>query len=119
MKGKEISILFFCFLFAATTFGQQKDRILLQMDLSVSTDKSSYQPGETIRFAFEGQMPVNASVRYFHLDKLVDRRRLTTKNWTWKAPQADFRGYLAEIYMVINGKEKTCLLYTSDAADER
>jgi dextranase len=107
MKCKKLSALFFFFFFAATTFGQQKDRILLQRDLSVSTDKASYQPGETVRFTLEGQIPVHASVRYFHQDKVVDRSGLTTANWTWKAPQVDFKGYLAEIYTVINGREKT------------
>lgn len=65
---------------------------------SISTDKCSYQPEETITFSLSTSPIANLRVRYRHLADVECDTLLTTKTWTWIAPPRDFQGYLIEVY---------------------
>lgn len=66
--------------------------------LTLSTDKCSYSPGETVNFSATGTLPARTRVRYRHLGAVVADSVLTSKTWTWQVPSDDFRGYMAEVY---------------------
>lgn len=66
--------------------------------LNMSTDKARYNPGETVHFSVEGDLPSNARVRYRQAGTVVADEALSSAEWTWTPPTADFKGYLADIY---------------------
>lgn len=70
-----------------------------EAQISLSTDKSCYLPGATVTFT-ANEMPSGAIyVRYMHLGKMVgEEQALSGTEWTWTAPEDDFKGYMAEVY---------------------
>ena len=68
-------------------------------EITLSTDKAVYSPGETVTFT-ASEMPAGAIyVRYMHLGKEQgDAQPLSGTTWTWTAPSVVFQGYLAEVY---------------------
>lgn len=69
-----------------------------QPDIAIHTDKAVYRPGESIRFSAEGNLPSGARVRYRQGNDIVSEESLGSLSWTWTAPQADYTGYLVDIY---------------------
>lgn len=84
------------------------------INLPAETDKAVYQPGETVMFTLSGEIALPARVRYRHLNELIFTTKLSAKSWTWNPPADDFRGYFAEVYDSLNGKE---VIYASIAVD--
>lgn len=74
-------------------------------NLLVETDKAVYHPGETVTLTINGDPALPAKVRYRHLKNLVFTGELAGETWTWNPPDDDFRGYFAEVYDTINGRE--------------
>lgn len=70
-----------------------------EAQISLSTDKSCYLPRATVTFT-ANEMPSGAIyVRYMHLGKMVgEEQALSGTEWTWTAPEDDFKGYMAEVY---------------------
>ena len=68
-------------------------------EITLSTDKAVYSPGETVTFT-ASEMPTGAIyVRYMHLgEEQGDAQPLSGTTWTWTAPSDDFKGYMAEVY---------------------
>ncbi|MDN3670669.1 glycoside hydrolase family 66 protein [Echinicola jeungdonensis] len=68
-----------------------------QITLDITTNKAKYNPGETIAFRIQGDVPSNSKVSYTLLGKVVEENPLSSKNWEWTAPETDFKGYLVKI----------------------
>lgn len=73
----------------------------------VTTDKSRYEAGESVKYSLEmsgGEGEGTLVVRYKQLDELVEEQEIewdgsSKVNWEWQAPEADFTGYMTEIYL--------------------
>lgn len=75
-------------------------------NLSLSTDKATYQPNEVITFSLNTtSIPNGTKVRYKHLNSVISEENVTNSKWTWTAPTRDFTGYMAEVYSELNGEE--------------
>lgn len=76
------------------------------VNLSVTTDKAIYNPGENVIFALENSiLPATAKVRYKNLDSVLSESAVTGPIWTWTVPNADYKGYIAEVYASDNDNE--------------
>lgn len=76
-----------------------------QVVLNLTTDKAAYRPGEDIAFAADKEAPAAARIRYKYLGEVVEDVAWTGPMWTWTAPAADYRGYMAEVYSKIGNNE--------------
>lgn len=75
------------------------EKVTSDLALSLSTDKCSYGPGQTVTFSItNGSLPAGAHVRYRHLGTTVEDQPLTSASWTWTVPSTDYKGYMAEVY---------------------
>ncbi|RKD18609.1 cycloisomaltooligosaccharide glucanotransferase [Pelobium manganitolerans] len=81
------------------TYGQS------YIDITLSTDKSIYKPGEPVKFNFK-ELVSGAKVRYSYLGKVIKEDNLIATTWTWNPPADDYRGYMVEIFTTENGAEK-------------
>lgn len=78
------------------------------LSLTVTTDKAAYKPGETVRFnVTDGTLPASARIRYRHGSEVIAEENLGSTSWTWTAPQADYTGYMADIYTVDGNNQQT------------
>lgn len=72
----------------------------------LSTDKSRYNPGETVNFEVGLTNPPAGSyirINYKHLSVTIASDsilNLQQTNWNWLPPQKDFTGYLVEVYLI-------------------
>ena len=82
--------------------------------VKISTDKSSYSPGDEITFTINHTLPATAKVRYRHLSKVIAENTLSGTTWKWQAPAGDYTGYMVDIYDVVNGKD---VIYGSIGVD--
>lgn len=73
----------------------------------IATDKAAYRPGEPVNFTlrlhpFEPDTKV--LVQYRHLGAKIGEREMKAEGervvWSWKPPKDDFRGYMAEVFVV-------------------
>lgn len=84
--------------------------------VNVNTDKVFYKPGEQVKFtlkkAIDGQP--DFMVRYKHLGEVIADVPVSGLEWTWQPPSDDFKGYLADLHNVIDGKDT---IYASIAVD--
>ena len=74
-------------------------------NLSISTDKAVYSPGETVIFKLN-TAPLDCRVRYHHLGEILKDEPLTTSAWNWQLPAGDYTGYLVEIYKKTGSEQK-------------
>ncbi len=85
------------------------------LDLSISTDKAAYNPGDEVKFTIDNAtLPVTAKVRFKYLNTILSEAAVTSSNWKWIPPATDFRGYIAEVYSTTNGTET---IYSTIAVD--
>lgn len=78
------------------------------LSLTVTTDKAAYKPGETVRFnVTDGTLPASARIRYRHGSEVIADENLGSTSWTWTAPQADYTGYMADIYTADGNNQQT------------
>jgi dextranase len=73
--------------------------------ISLSINKAVYNPGESVLFTIN-PLPVDARVRYRHLNEILKDEPLQSSTWNWQLPSADYKGYLAEIYTKTGSDEK-------------
>jgi dextranase len=64
----------------------------------IGTDKSSYNPGETVKFDLETKIESKAKVVYKYLNDRIDSAIIQADNWTWQTPNEDFKAYTIELY---------------------
>lgn len=75
------------------------------MEVYLSTDKAAYNPGDEVKLKLNKMVEGNATVRYRHLNQLIEEMPLTSTEWTWTPPADDYKGYMVDIYTVENGVE--------------
>lgn len=68
--------------------------------LELSTDKACYEPGSTVTFTADGNLPSDKEVyvRYRHNNTFIEKHTITSKTWTWTPPQTDYMGYMVDLY---------------------
>ncbi|WP_141432704.1 glycoside hydrolase family 66 protein [Bacillus sp. 03113] len=76
-----------------------------QIIQSITTDKASYQPDETIQFTTK--LPKKYTdgtlrITYYHLNDIISYQKVkVAKNevhWSWKPSKEDFKGYLVRVH---------------------
>lgn len=62
--------------------------IVSELTLSLSTDKACYEPGSTVTFTADGNLPSDKEVyvRYRHNNTFIEKHTITSKTWTWTPP---------------------------------
>ena len=75
-------------------------------NLSLSTDKAVYNPGENVVFKIN-KASAGCMVRYRHFTEVLKDEPLTASTWNWQLPAANYIGYLIEIYK--KGNEEKAL----------
>lgn len=81
---------------------------------NITTNKACYKPGETVQFNIADMPSATAKIRYSHLGEVIAEGSLSATSWTWTAPSDDYKGYMVDIYDIVDGKEK---IYQSIAVD--
>lgn len=74
--------------------------------INLNTDKASYKPNEVVTFSLKEKPSGNLIVRYSHLGKTISEENLVSTTWSWTPPSEDYKGYMVDIYEVVDGKEK-------------
>lgn len=74
------------------------NKVITSMTLNLNTNKVNYTPGETVTFTVEGTLPDGARVRYRQGGTTVATVGVSGSSWTWRVPDADYTGYLADVY---------------------
>lgn len=74
--------------------------IVSELTLSLSTDKACYEPGSTVTFTADGNLPSDKEVyvRYRHNNTFIEKHTITSKTWTWTPPKTDYMGYMVDLY---------------------
>lgn len=85
-----------------------------QSGITIVTDKAAYKPGDKVVFNLSKTLPQGTKVRYKALGAIIQNMSLKGNRWIWTAPSADFKGYMVEVYNLINGREK---IYATIAVD--
>lgn len=78
------------------------------LSVNITTDKSCYNPGETVNFAVE-DLPSNAKVRYRKGASVIKDDNLTSTRWAWNPGGSDFTGYMVEVYRKETDDSETIL----------
>ncbi|MDQ0194487.1 glycoside hydrolase family 66 protein [Paenibacillus wynnii] len=91
----------------------------------LSTDKAAYKPGEDVKFQLKFKEPVSGGmfhIRYLHLDQIVKEERLKAEGnqltWSWKAPEDEGRGFMAEVFYEEDGKAADQLNIAVDVSSD-
>lgn len=84
-------------------------KVNASLTVSLSTDKACYKPGETVTFTAVGTVPADAKVRYRTQTEVVAEQAASGQTWTWTAPNADFTGYLVDVYRTESDGSETVL----------
>lgn len=87
-------------------------------EISISTDKAIYKPGEIVKFSLENASSGSRNVRYRHLGEILDDQPLTSDNWTWVAPDKDYTGYLVEVYLYSGNVEEVLATIAVDVSSD-
>ncbi|NOX88216.1 MAG: hypothetical protein GXO77_04255 [Calditrichaeota bacterium] len=75
----------------------------------IHTDKARYDPGAAVGFYLsfkkEPEQDSELLVRYRHLNKVIGSQKLGLSDekkikWVWNPPDADFKGYLTEVFLM-------------------
>lgn len=92
------------------------ETVTSDIKLLLSTDLCAYLPGSEVTFNAKGSLPSDARVRYRHGFDIIEDAALSGNTWTWKTPQKDFTGYMAEVYQderrVESGERRVKILGT-------
>lgn len=75
------------------------------MEVYLSTDKAAYIPGEEVKIKLNKMVEGNVTVRYRHLNQVIEETPLTSNEWSWNPPTDDYKGYMVDIYTIENGVE--------------
>ena len=84
-------------------------KVNASLTVSLFTDKACYKPGETVTFTAVGTVPADAKVRYRTQTEVVAEQAASGQTWTWTAPNADFTGYLVDVYRTESDGSETVL----------
>ena len=81
----------------------------------LSTDKCMYSPGERVVVRISGDVPSGARIRIHHGSDVIMDEAMSGKEYVWTAPSADYRGYMADIYVKGGNGDET--IYGAIAID--
>ena len=81
----------------------------------LSTDKCMYSPGERVVVRISGDVPSGARIRIHHGSDVMMDEAMSGKEYVWTAPSADYRGYMADIYVKGGNGDET--IYGAIAID--
>lgn len=92
-------LLTVCLLFLPSA-ASAVDIVWESTQLELSTDKACYAPGSTVTFTADGDLPSGKEVyvRYRHNNTFIEKHTITSKTWTWTAPDTDYMGYMVDLY---------------------
>lgn len=73
-------------------------------NLSITTDKATYNPGDEVTFTIDDNLtlPSTTKVRYKFKSLVIEDILVTSATWNWRTPTTDFCGYIAEVYATSN-----------------
>jgi dextranase len=71
----------------------------------LTTDKARYNPGEDVKIASDKSLSGDVKVRYRHLGETLSEKSPAGDSWTWTLPNEDFRGYMVDVYEMVDGEE--------------
>lgn len=74
------------------------------IQIILKTDKAKYIPGELVAFTVD-KLSENSIVRYKYLNIILSEQPLTSTDWTWTPASDDYKGYLVEVYKMVDGVE--------------
>ena len=92
-------LLTVCLLFLPSA-ASAVDIVWESTQLELSTDKACYEPGSTVTFTADGNLPSDKEVyvRYRHNNTFIEKHTITSKTWTWTPPKTDYMGYMVDLY---------------------
>ena len=99
-----------------TGFVDPSESSIVQM--SISTDKAMYAPGEKVTFTIENPSSGSMKVRYRHLGEVMETAAVTDRIWTWTAPDTDGAGYMAEVFLSSGDVEQTLATIAVDVSSD-
>ncbi len=102
-------------VFGPSTVGRAADLNYDGNPFRLSTDKCLYAPGEQVAFNYDGTLPSGARVRYYRGSEVIGEESLSGTQWRWTAPQRNFTGYLAVVYVPGSNNKET--IYSTIAVD--
>ena len=102
-------------VFGSSTVGWAADLNYDGNPFRLSTDKCLYAPGEQVAFNYDGTLPSGARVRYYRGSEVIGEESLSGTQWRWTAPQRNFTGYLAVVYVPGSNNKET--IYSTIAVD--
>jgi len=82
--------------------------------INITTDRAVYNPGDVVSFYIDKSLPASAKVRYRSLNVTLNEITLSGQSWSWTTPSEDFKGYLVDVYDIIDNEE---YIYGSIAVD--
>jgi dextranase len=119
MKLSPFTYLFLAFSILTTSCSKGNSEPISSVqttgtNVSMSTDKACYSPGDVVTFTIDHSLPATAKVRYRYLSDVVAENTLSGTTWQWTAPSADFTGYMVDVFDTVNGQE---VIYGSIGVD--
>lgn len=84
------------------------------LSIDINTDKARYNPGEVVKFSIKKLPGNNVKARYSYLGNVLHEEKLNNTSWSWTTPNEDFKGYLVDIYELVDHQE---VIYQSIAVD--
>jgi dextranase len=84
------------------------------LSIEINTNKARYNPGETVNFSLKKLPGNNVKVRYSYLGNILKEESLNNKTWSWTPPADDFKGYMIDLFELIDNKE---IIHQSIAVD--
>ena len=76
------------------------------LPVDLTTDKAIYSPGDVVVFSLNKKLGSDVIIRYSHLGEVLNEENLSGSSWTWITPKTDFKGYLVDLYKIVDGKEQ-------------
>lgn len=81
-----------------------EEPVVTVTSIVMKTDKAKYAPGDAVSFKID-KLSENSMIRYKYLNSILSEQPLTTTTWTWTPPSEDYRGYMVEIYKIVDNVE--------------
>lgn len=73
--------------------------------INITIDKAAYNPGETVTFTTDKNVPATAKIRYKKEGEVLQSGSVSGNTWTWTTPTDDYSGYMAELFDTVKNKE--------------
>lgn len=97
--------------------GKGSEPVVNLLGITIATDKAMYGPGDNVLFKLNANVPAGVNVRYKYLNETLAENIVSGTSWSWTLPDADFRGYMAELVLTKeNGQEEIIATIGIDAS---